>query len=689
MFNSFKKNSLKSNPFFVSSWTVDDVIPFDKIKTEHFRPAMKEAIRQAKSNLEKIKSNPEAPNFDNTILALETADELLREVVSAFGILKSAEAGKELDKLGEKVIGPMCAKYGNDVYLDNKLFARVNAVYTRRNESGLNPEQIRLAELSLEAFLRHGILLDEKSKKKLRVIDKELARLEAKFAANRKNSRSAFELLISDKNELKGLPDGALERAAAEAKERKKPDGSYLFTLDFPSILPIMQYADNRELRETISKALRSVAFGGKYDNRKVVIEIVRLRHEKAKLLGCNTHAQYVLSDRMAENPQTVWDFLDRLLSYSKPAAMKDLESLTVLSRESGGPDKLESWDTAYYSEKLKKKQFHFDSEELRPYLKLENVIKGVFLVAEKLYGLKFYPILAPVYHKDVNVYRVTNEKGEYFGLFYTDFFPRKTKKAGAWMSEIRTQGYCKGEVRPAHVGIFCNFTKSTADKPSLLSLGEVETLFHEFGHALHGLLSECIYRSIAGTNVKWDFVELPSQIMENWVKEKECLDLFAVHYETGEKIPDELLAKIKQAKAFMSGMFAVRQLSLGYLDMGWHDCPNPGLIDDVSAFEREAMAKAEILPVMEDTCYSCSFEHLFGGGYDAGYYSYKWAEVLEADAFGLFKQEGLFNREVAESFRKNVLSRGNTEPPMELYKRFRGREPNVGALLRRDELKK
>ncbi len=594
-----------------------------------------------------------------------------------------------MDKLNEKLVSPMHAKFRNDVALDTKLFKRVKAVYDKRKKIGLNPEQIRLVEQQYDAFVKNGALLDKEGKKKLRQLDKELAQLKAKFAINVKAAQKSFELVVTDKKKLKGLPEAALEMAAEEAKKRKKPEGSFVFTLDYPSVLPVLQYADNRSLRRTINIAWRSVAFGGKHDNQQVVLDVVNRRHERAVLLGHKTHAEYVLESRMAKNPETVWSFLDGLLSYAKSGAMKDLTSLTDYSVEHGGPEILQAWDTTYYSEKLKKELFDFNSEELRPYFKLENVIKGVFLVAKKLYGLKFRLVKVPVYHKDVKVYEVKDEKGKYLGLLYTDFFPRSgTKQTGAWMDEIRTQGYHKGKVRPAHVGLFCNFRKSTATQPSLLSLGEVETFFHEFGHCLHGLLSQCTYKSIAGANTKWDFVELPSQIMENWANEQKSLDLFARHYKTGKKMPAELLEKIKKSQNFLSGMMSLRQLSFGYLDMAWHDC-NPSRIKNVAAFERQATARTKILDSVPGTCMTCSFGHLFNGGYSAGYYSYLWAEVLEADAFALFKLKGLFNRKVAKAFRDCILSRGDTEDPMVLFKRFRGRAPNQNALLRREGLKR
>jgi peptidyl-dipeptidase Dcp len=486
---------------------------------------------------------------------------------------------------------------------------------------------------------------------------------------------------------LVGLPEGVIEAAAQEA-ERKGHKGKWLFNLQAPSFLPFMQYAQNRELRKKLWLAYNSRAFQDQFDNREVVKKITRLRHDRAQLLGFKSHADFILSERMAQTPLQVMKFLNELLIPSKKAAEKDIAELRAFKKSIDGNDEVMPWDFAFYSEKLKEKKYKFNDEELRPYFKLETVVEGVFEHARRLYGITFKEVLdVPKYHPDVRTFEVREERTQnYVGLLYTDFFPRETKKGGAWMTVYREQGYYKGQVRRPHVSIVCNFTKPTASKPSLLTYDEVQTLFHEFGHALHGLLSQVTYRSLAGTNVYWDFVELPSQIMENWVKEKESLDIFARHYQTKQPIPAELVEKIKKSFQFQAGYYSMRQLQFGFLDMAWHQ-QDPAAIDDVDAFENKMTDMTRVLPKIPGTNVSCSFSHIFAGGYSAGYYSYKWAEVLDADAFEYFKEVGLFDKHVAEKFKSHILSRGGTEHPMELYKKFRGREPDPKALLRREGL--
>lgn len=667
-----------SNPF--------GAIPFDKIKTEHFLPAIEEGLKIAKANLEVLKSNAQAPSFENTMLGLETLSEKLDLAAEIYFNLLSAEADEKMHELA-KEISPKLAEFSNDVALDAVVFAKIKDLHDRKTALGLNPEQLRLLEKSYRSFVRNGALLTAEQKDKLRAIDQELSKLGPQFSENVLKSTYAFELVIKNINDLEGLPESAIDAAKMTAKA-KGQDKAWIFTLEAPSYIAFVTYAKNRQLRERMSFAYATRGMNGELDNRPLLKRIACLRFERALLLGFETHADYVLQERMAESKSKVTHFLDRILKSSRPAAEKDMAEFKKLAHELDGITELRPWDVAYYSEKLKQKKFDLDEEELRPYFKLENVVDGAFELARKLYGLEFKPLSnIPVYHPDVKVFEVRDQKdNSLVGLFYADFFPRKTKKGGAWMTALREQGLFNGELRRPHVGIVCNFTKPTESKPSLLTHDEVRTLFHEFGHALHGLLSECTYRTLAGTNVFWDFVELPSQIMENWTTEKEALDLFAHHYESGEKIPEALTKKIKDSSTFLAASMSLRQLSYALLDMAYHSV-DPRGIDDVEAFEEKVLEPARLLPRVKGTTASPAFSHIFAGGYSAGYYSYKWAEVLDADAFELFKEKGLFNREVAGQFRKHILSRGGTAHPMELYKNFRGREPDPDALLRRDGL--
>ncbi len=673
------------NPFFQSYNTPFDTIPFDTIKLEHFMPAVEEGLKEARKNIQAIKDNPEVPNFDNTILALQISGELLDEVTTVYFNLYSAESNDELKALAQK-ISPMLAQFQNQVLTDSELFKKVEHVYN--NQQGLNDEQKRLVEHYYKQFVRNGANLTPNNKKKLEEIDKELSTLSPKFSQNLLKSTNAFELYITDEKDLEGLPEGAKEAAAFAAKKKGKK-GGWLFNLQIPSVLPINKYAKNRELREKISRAYGARAYNDDFDNREILKKIAQLRQERAELLGYKTHAQYVLEERMAETPETVQGFLERVYSVAFPAAKKEIEEIKKLALETDALEDFQTWDSAYYSEKLKKIKYNYDEEELRPYFKVENVIDGLFKVAEKLYGITFKELKdIPVYHQEVKVFEVTDKDRSHLGLLYMDLFPRETKRNGAWMTNYKTQGLSHGEIRRPHVGIVANLTPSTDKKPSLLELSEVQTLFHEFGHALHGLLSDCTYQTLASPNVYWDFVELPSQIMENWTLEKEALDMFAVNYKTGEKMPDTLIQKVKKAQNFNKGMANIRQLSFGFIDMAWH-AKDPRKIKDVVAFEDKVFKKTRLLPKVDGTNMSCSFGHIFAGGYSSGYYSYKWAEVLEADSFELFKEKGIFNQEIADSFRKNILSKGNTAHPMELYMKFRGREPDPDAMLKRDGLLK
>ncbi|MBC7370870.1 MAG: M3 family metallopeptidase [Bdellovibrionaceae bacterium] len=672
------------NPLLEKFNHKDQAVPFDLIKVEHFLPAIDAAIDLAKSNIDSIKKNKSEPTFENTIVALETCSEIVERVAGIYGNLESANASPEHRALA-KDLYPKFASFGSDVSLDSEIFQKVKVVHDKRNSLDLNPEQLKLLEKSYLSFARNGALLDDAQKDKLRAIDQQLSVLGPQFSENVLKATNEFEMWIENKSDLDGLPEGAVEAAAmaAEAKGRK---GQWLFSLQIPSYLPFLTYAKSRPLREKLWKAFGSRAFNDKFDNQDQIKKIVTLRHQRAQLLGFKSHADFVLAERMAKDPTTVREFTNKLLEPSKKAALRDFEEVRSFAKETDGLSDLQPWDFSYYSEKLKEKKYSFNEEDLRPYFKLENVVEGVFEHARRLYGLTFKEAKGlPVYHPDVKVYEVFEEAtGKYISLFYTDFFPRETKKGGAWMTSFRDQGLLAGNVHRPHISIVCNFTQPTATKPSLLSYDEVRTLFHEFGHALHGMLSDCTYRSLSGTNVYWDFVELPSQIMENWVGEKEGLDIFARHYETNAPIPVDLVEKIKRSANFQKGWMSLRQLQFGMLDMAWHS-EDPSKITDVDAFEIEATKTTRILPKIPGTNSSCAFSHIFAGGYSAGYYSYKWAEVLDADAFEYFREEGLFNAEIAKKFKDNVLSRGGTEHPMELYIKFRGREPDPNALLRRD----
>ncbi|MEJ4086714.1 M3 family metallopeptidase [Galbibacter orientalis] len=656
--------------------------PFSAIKNEDFLPAIQEEIKKTKSEIDEITANSETPTFENTIEALEFSGAQLDRVTSIFFNLNSAETNEEIQKLAQE-ISPLLSEFGNDIRLNEQLFKRVKAVWEARKELTLSKEQQMLLEKTYKGFSRNGANLPEEKKSILRDIDKKLSQLSLKFGENVLAETNAFELHITNEEELKGLPESTLEAAADEAKSRNK-DG-WVFTLNYPSYIPLMTYAENRELRKKMSLAFGSKAFqGNEYDNRENVKQIVRLRQQRAALLGYKTHAHFILEERMAKSPEKVTTFLEELLEKAKPAAQREFKQLENFAKEENGLEKLEKWDGAFYTEKLKQKLFNLDDEKLKPYFKLENVIDGVFTVAEKLYGLQFEETKeVDTYHKDVKTYKVLDENGELTAIFYADFHPRPGKRNGAWMTVYKSQWKKNNDNSRPHISIVCNFTKPTASKPSLLTFNEVTTLFHEFGHALHGMLANTTYPSLSGTSVYWDFVELPSQVLENWCYEKEALEIFARHYETNEVIPMEFVTKIKESATFMEGMQTLRQLSFGMLDMSWHGI-DPSTIEDVKAHESKVFEATSLYPETPETCMSTAFSHIFQGGYSAGYYSYKWAEVLDADAFEFFKEKGIFSKEVAQKFKENVLSQGGTENPMELYKRFRGKEPQPEALLRR-----
>lgn len=668
-----------------------DTAPFSKIKNEHFLPAIKELIEITKAEIDQITLNSQAPDFQNTVEALENTGLQLDRATSIFFNLNSAETNDEIQKIAQEV-SPLLSDFGNDILLNEALFKRVKEVFMQKDSLSLNPEQQMLLEKQYKSFSRNGANLSEAKKTRLRKIDSELSKLKLTFGENVLAETNRFELWITNKKDLSGLPEGTVEAAAQLANEKlsfakasKDKKGKWLFTLDYPSYVPFMTYANNRLLRKKMAIASGAKAFhNDKLDNKQNVLRIAALRHERAVLLGYQSHAHFVLEERMAETPQNVQSFLNELLEKAKPAAVKEFNELEAFAKDLDKIDGLQKWDGAYYAEKLKQKLFNLDDEKLKPYFELKNVINGVFTVAKKLYALNFEEVNnIDTYHPDVKTYRVTDDEGVLVSIFYADFHPRSGKRDGAWMTSFKPQQIKNGiNVRP-HISIVCNFTKPTASKPSLLTFNEVTTLFHEFGHALHGMLANTTYKSLSGTSVYWDFVELPSQILENWCYEKEALKLFATHYQTGEVIPMELVEKIKDSANFHEGMKTLRQLSFGLLDMSWHGA-DPSKIKDVKAFEKGVFAETNLYPDVAENCMSTSFSHIFQGGYSAGYYSYKWAEVLDADAFAYFKEEGIFNKKVAEKFKMFVLSQGGTQDPMDLYVKFRGHKPNSDALLKR-----
>lgn len=662
--------------------TLYNTAPFSKIKNEDFLPAFKIAMEEAKQEIEAITNNDDQPTFQNTIEALEFTGQQLDRISSIFFNLNSAETNDAIQKIAQEV-SPLLSEFSNDITLNEDLFKRVKAVYDIKETLELTVEQNTLLDKKYKGFSRNGANLSEDKKKQLRDIDKQLSQLKLTFGENVLAETNNFEMLITNEDELSGLPEGTIE-AAKQLAESKDKIG-WLFTLDYPSYIPFMTYADNRELRKKLSIAAGKKAFkGDQLDNQKNVLNIANLRFKRAQLLGYKTHAHFVLEERMAKTPQKVEAFLEDLLTKAKPAALKEFNELSNFAKDLDSIDHLEKWDSAYYAEKLKQKLFDLDDEQLKPYFKLENVIQGAFMVAEKLYGLHFEEInTIDKYHQDVLTYKVRDDKGDLVSIFYADFFPREGKRNGAWMTSYKPQYITNGENERPHISIVCNFTKPTKSKPSLLTFNEVTTLFHEFGHALHGMLANTTYPSLSGTSVFWDFVELPSQVFENWCYEKEALELFATHYQTGELIPMELVKKIKNSAAFHEGMQTLRQLSFGLLDMSWHGI-DPTKIIDVKSHELKAFEGTQLFPDVAENCMSTSFSHIFQGGYSSGYYSYKWAEVLDADAFEFFQEKGIFDKEVATKFKDHVLSQGGIEDPMVLYKRFRGHEPKPDALLKR-----
>ena len=656
--------------------------PFSKISNSHFQPAIKKAIEIAKAEIDEIINNSEKPSFENTTVTLDFTGEKLNRITSIFFNLNSAETNDEIQKIAQEV-SPRLTAFGNDITLNEDLFKRVKAVFDQKETLDLTAEQTMLLDKQYKSFARNGANLNEFDKNKLRKIDAQLSTFSLKFGENVLAETNTFEMHLTNEKDLSGLPESAKEAAKEMAKSKEKE--GWIFTLDYPSYIPFLTYADNRELRKKMAIAAGKKAFQkNEFNNEAIVLEIVNLRYQRANLLGYKTHAHFVLEERMAETPEKVIEFSNNLLEKAKPAALKEFKNLENYAKKLDGIDQLQKWDGAYYSEKLKKELFDLDQELLKPYFELENVIGGVFTIASKLYDLKFEEVFnIDTYHKDVKTYNVTDTNGNFVAVFYADFHPRKGKRNGAWMTSYKSQQIKNGINERPQISIVCNFTKPTETKPSLLTFNEVTTLFHEFGHALHGMLANTTYNSLSGTSVSWDFVELPSQILENWCFEKEALALFAKHFETGEVIPMKYVAKIKESASFHEGMQTLRQLSFGLLDMQWHG-QNPSEITSVKEFENEAFTDTKLYPDVIENCMSTAFSHIFQGGYSAGYYSYKWAEVLDADAFEYFLEKGIFHKEVATKFKDNVLSKGGTEKPMELYKRFRGKEPKPNALLKR-----
>jgi len=672
------------NPLLSKFNTQHHTAPFSQIKMEHYMPAFLEGIKIAKEEVEHIANNSEEASFENTIEAMEFIGELLDQVSSVFFNLNHADTNDEMQALAREV-SPLLSEFSNDIVMNEALFARVNTVYDNKEKLDLTAEQSMLLDKRYKSFVRSGANLVGEKKARIREISKELSQLTLQFGENVLAATNNFDLNITDEKDLAGLPDGVLEAAAATAKAKDKQ--GWVFTLQFPSYVPFMQYADKRELREKMFKVYTSRCFNDEFDNQEIIARIVALRLEKVQLFDYPNYAQFVLEERMAESPNKVIGFLNELLEASMPKAKEEFAELQDYARSLGADFKLQRWDWSYYAEKLKTEKYQINDELTRPYFELERVKQGIFDLATELYGLNFkLNTEIDKYHEEVDVYEVFDKKGDFISIFYADFHPRDSKQGGAWMTSYSEQFLQSGKDHRPHISIVCNFTRPTETKPSLLSFGEVTTFLHEFGHALHGMLSQCSYPSLSGTSVYRDFVELPSQFMENYAFEKEWLDKVAEHYETGEKIPADMVQKIIDSGNFHSGYAFVRQISFGLNDMAWHSIEKP-IDGTVADFETGAMQATELFPRLETSCMSPAFSHIFAGGYAAGYYGYKWAEVLDADAFDAFKQNGIYNSEIADSFRMNVLEKGGSEHPMVLYKRFRGQEPSIAPLLKRSGL--
>ena len=692
MCDTTQRDINRKNPFFEPYNTPHDTVPFDRIALDDYEEAFMEGIRRDDEEIEKTVNNPEEPTFENTIVRIDNEKgnhyyDLLDRVSNVFSCMLSAETSDELDELAQKM-SPILTKHSNDVRLNKRLFERIKYVYEHHRE--LTPEEKMLLDNCYDGFVRSGALLNDEDKERLRTLTEEASMLSLQFSQNLLKENKAFKLHITDKAQLDGLPDTAIEAAAQNAAEENEE--GWIFTLDYPSYSPFMTYSKQRELRQQLYMAKNTeCTHDNKENNIEICKRIVNLRREIAQLLGNDTYADYVLKHRMASNTQNVYKLLNDLIDAYKPTAEKEVEEIRELAHKLEGDNfTVEPWDFSYYSHKLQMERYNLDAEMLRPYFELKNVIKGVFGLATTLYGITFKENTdIPVYHPDVKAYEVFDKDGSYLAVLYADFYPRKGKQGGAWMTEFQGQWIDRkgNNVRP-HVSVVMNFTKPTAEKPALLTLGEVETFLHEFGHSLHGMFANTRFESLSGTNVWWDFVELPSQFMENYAVEKDFLRTFAFHYKTGEPIPDELIERIVKSRNFMAAYGCLRQVSFGLLDMAYYTKQTP-FTEDIVAFEKKAWEKAMVMPQLKDTCMTVQFSHIMAGGYAAGYYSYKWAEVLDADAFSVFKQNGIFDQKTAQSFRDNILSKGGTEHPMTLYKRFRGQEPTIDALLERNGIKR
>lgn len=692
MCDTTQRDINRKNPFFEPYNTPHDTVPFDRIALDDYEEAFMEGIRRDDEEIEKTVNNPEEPTFENTIVRIDNEKgnhyyDLLDRVSNVFSCMLSAETSDELDELAQKM-SPILTKHSNDVRLNKRLFERIKYVYEHHRE--LTPEEKMLLDNCYDGFVRSGALLNDEDKERLRTLTEEASMLSLQFSQNLLKENKTFKLHITDKAQLDGLPDTAIEAAAQNAAEENKE--GWIFTLDYPSYSPFMTYSKQRELRRQLYMAKNTeCTHDNKENNIEICKRIVNLRREIAQLLGNDTYADYVLKHRMASNTQNVYKLLNDLIDAYKPTAEKEVEEIRELAHKLEGDNfTVEPWDFSYYSHKLQMERYNLDAEMLRPYFELKNVIKGVFGLATTLYGITFKENTdIPVYHPDVKAYEVFDKDGSYLAVLYADFYPRKGKQGGAWMTEFQGQWIDRkgNNVRP-HVSVVMNFTKPTAEKPALLTLGEVETFLHEFGHSLHGMFANTRFESLSGTNVWWDFVELPSQFMENYAVEKDFLRTFAFHYKTGEPIPDELIERIVKSRNFMAAYGCLRQVSFGLLDMAYYTKQTP-FTEDIVAFEKKAWEKAMVMPQLKDTCMTVQFSHIMAGGYAAGYYSYKWAEVLDADAFSVFKKNGIFDQKTAQSFRDNILSKGGTEHPMTLYKRFRGQEPTIDALLERNGIKR
>lgn len=679
---------MTQNPFLHTYHTPHQTTPFNLIQLSDYEPAIREGMKIEDEEIKAITDNPEPPTFSNTVLALERAGQLLDRVTTVLFNLMSAETCDEMEAIAEKMM-PELSEHSNNISLNEKLFERIKCVYTQRESLNLTPEERRLLEKTYDGLIRNGANLSDADKETFRKLSMELSTLTLRFSQNHLKETNKYELVLTSEAELEGLPESIIEAAAHTAKEKGKE--GWIITLQAPSYVPFMKYSSNRNLRKELYMAYNTqCTHRDELDNTDIVKQLVNLRMELAQLLGFTDYADYVLRKRMAENSEHVYQLLNQLLDAYTPTAHKEVAEIEALAQEMEGKDfRLMPWDFSYYAEKLKNKKFNLDEEALRPYFELSKVKEGVFGLATRLYGITFRENKdIPVYHPDVQAYEVLDKDGNYLAVLYTDFHPRAGKRSGAWMTEYKEQWIDEnGNNSRPHVSVTMNFTKPTAEKPALLTFSEVTTFLHEFGHALHGMFANTHFQSMSGTNVYWDFVELPSQIMENFAVEKDFLNTFARHYQTNEPIPEELVKRIVDASNFNVAYACLRQVSFGLLDMAWYT-RRTAFDGDVKEYEKASWTRAQILPQIDETCMSVQFGHIMSGGYSAGYYSYKWAEVLDADAFSVFKEKGIFNTEVAQSFRDNILSKGGTEHPMTLYKRFRGQEPTIDALLIRNGIK-